>query len=480
VIDDKSLYSVIGNLYSGQGINAIVRNVMANPRIRTIVIWGAELSLSGHSLKQFVLEGVDSKRKILKGRGEIEKEITKEAIERFRKNVEIVDLRGRPAPELKKTLQQIKHKKPFSKEMIVFPPSQPIAKVLPSEQVGFNIRGKTVAQTWLKVLNEIDKYGRPKHTRYTQKNELKELLNLVAVVTDEDTDNEYFPEYLPFGKAELLQYYPEMTTARRIPGSAYNYGHRMMKHFDVDQIEKIKELLKKRPDSKKMIAVTIDPRVDWGQTDQGDTPCMTQVLGSVQDDKFFLTAHFRSQDMVQGWPRNAFGLRRLQKQIAESADMEMGALTLITHSAHIYSDDFNLVGEILSDNYEKELGYTPAVHFDFDPRGNVIVEVIAFEEAMVWEGYKKRYEHESVAYAVAKTLEKMPSPVKKLIRVTIFEPDGGVPVKMFEGRTAQEVAWQVTDWGYLAIPGHIMYIGLELQKAEEAIRSGTGYNQDPA
>jgi dihydropteroate synthase len=51
---------------------------------------------------------------------------------------------------------------------------------------------------------------------------------------------------------------------------------------------------------------------------------------------------------------------------------------------------------------------------------------------------------------------------------------------MFEGRTAQEVAWQITDWNYVKIPGHAMYVGTELQRAEEAIARGEEYSQDPA
>src|SRR3989344_6889308 len=68
-------YNTIGNLYSAQGINAMIRNIFANPHIRVIVIWGAEMSLSGHSLLMFSKKGVDKDRKIIAGRGEIEAEI---------------------------------------------------------------------------------------------------------------------------------------------------------------------------------------------------------------------------------------------------------------------------------------------------------------------------------------------------------------------------------------------------------------------
>lgn len=481
-IVEESSYNVIGNLYSAAGINAMMRNVFANPNIRTIVLWGSEMSLSGHSLISFVKNGVDEKRKIIKGRGEIEKEIPDSAIKLFRKSIEIVDLRGRTKDELIKKVEELtKVKKgPFITSPREFPKSEPRMEVLPSEQSGFYVHGKTVAGTWLKLLNEIYKYGRPKHTRYSHDNELKEILNLTAVVEEEDPTNVYFPEYLPFERGELEAYYAEIMTDREVPGVAYNYGRRMRKHFEVDQIQQMKELLKTRPDSKKMVAITTDPKLDWSNANKGDTPCLVMILGSVQDSKFYLTAHFRSQDMVHGWPRNTFALRKLQKDIADYGGYPMGPLTMITHSAHMYGDDFGLVENLLMDWYEKESGYTPAVHFDFDKRANFVIEVVKTGEAQTWDVWKKRYESQAVPMAVTVELKRMPKKEEKLIRATLYEPNGGPVLKIFEGRTAQEVAWQITDWGYLKDPAHAMYVGSELQRAEEAIARGEQYSQDPA
>lgn len=476
-------YNTIGNLYSAQGINAMIRNIFANPHIRVIVIWGAEMSLSGHSLLMLKTKGVEGEtRKIVAARGEIEKELPDNVVEEFRKVVDVVDMRGRQATDFVAKVRElgVTQMKPFSAKTRTFPQSEVAVRTMPSEQTGFRVSAPKVAKTWLKLLNEIQKYGRPKHTRYSKDNSLKEILNLTAVITDENPDDIYFPEYLPFTRVELEAYYAEILTSRQIPGVAYNYGKRMRLDLGVDQIAAMKDLLKNRPDSKKMVATTMDPKRDWNEVNKGDTPCLVMVLGSVQDNKFFFTAHFRSQDMVHGWPRNTFALRKLQKDIADSAGMEMGPLTMITHSAHMYADDFGLVDNLLMEHYESELGYTPAVHFGFDKRGNVIVEVIREEEAYVWPMFAGRYETQSIPYAVAKTLPTMPKKHGKLIRATLFEPDGGPAIKIFEGRTAQEVAWQITDWNYMLEPGHMMYVGLELQKAEESIRKGTPYTQDPA
>jgi len=471
IINDPSRYAVIGNLYSAQGINAMIRNIMANPRIRYLVLWGSELSLSGHSLLQLMHQGIDKNRKIINGRGEIEAEIPHEIIDEFRKNIEVIDLRGRHMDQLKTTITALKPKPPFAIKARIFKPAKVVSRILPSEKVGFRVEGQKVAQTWLKILNLIDKYGLVKHSRYSQKNQIREVLNLTAVVTDEDPNQVYFPDYLPFSLTELKAYYAEFLTARQTPGTAYNYGHRLRKHFGIDQIQKIKDLIKTRPDSKKMLAVTADVKLDWGRANNGDTPCLTQILGSIYNHQFYLTAHFRSQDMVHGWPRNALALRQLQADMAKNSGYKLGPLTLITHSAHMYSDDFKLAKDILEKNFVKESGYTSSVHFEFDPRGNMVVEVVPMPKNKIWPADN--------ALAVNRVLRKVKGK-GRMIRATLFAPDGGTVVKVFEGRTAQETAWQITDFGYLAIPSHSMYIGMELQRAEAAIINGTKYSQDPA
>lgn len=478
-------YCVIGNLYSAQGINAMIRNIMANPNIRTIVIWGSEMSLSGHALLQLKKGGLDKKRQIVGARGEIEKEIPSRIIDEFRREISVIDMRGKQAKTFVNELKELSLRKqvPFTKKTRIFPKSEPVARVFPSEQTGFRVSSSKVAKTWLKLLSTIYKYGRPKHTRYSQDNELKEILNLTAVVTNEHVGKVYFPDYLPFTKLELVSYYAELMTDREIPGVAYNYGKLLRKDFGLDQVAEIKNLLKKRPDSKKMATSLLDPKRYWEKAGTSDTPCLTQMFGSVQNKKFFLTAHFRSQDMVHGWPRNTFALRKLQKDIADSAGYKMGPLTIITHSAHIYGDDFKLVENLLADNYERELGFTPSVHFAFDPRGNVVVEVVKMKDAAVWKEYSKRYEKETVPYAVSMALKRMPKRGKKagkLIRATLYDPDSSVPLKVFEGRVAQEVAYQIGDWNHIVDPAHAMYVGQELQRAEEAIITGKRYHQDPA
>ena len=102
-------YCVIGNLYGSAGISAMVRNIYANPHLRKIVLWGADLSRSGQALIEFMKNGVDENFFIVgdEKKGQVEKEIGKEAIELFRKSVEVVNLRGKPVDVLQKTVASL-------------------------------------------------------------------------------------------------------------------------------------------------------------------------------------------------------------------------------------------------------------------------------------------------------------------------------------------------------------------------------------
>lgn len=465
-------YCAIGNLYSSAGISAMIRNVFANPTIRHIVLWGADLSRSGQALLALMENGVDEDFFIIgdEKKGQIEKEIGRENIDLFRKSVTVHNMRGKSVSALTELVSTLSATEaaPFTTPT-EFTTSRPKPFTFPSEQVGFRVHGTTIAQTWLRVISTIIRYGRNKATRYTQENELKELLNMMAVVYGENPDEPYLPEFFPFQKKDLDVYYPQVLSAKAIPGIAYTYGQRLRDHDGVDQIGQIIELIKTRPFSKKMVAFTAKVKEDWAAANKGDTPCLTQVICSVQDEKLFMTCHFRSQDMVHGWPRNAFSLRKLQKLIADEAGgYALGALSMITHSAHIYSDDYELVEKIVSENYERELGYSSRQHFEEDPRGNVIVEVEEIDgPRRVGRPMKYAKEPQQKSYGI----------VAKL-----YAPGGGLLLKEFRGATAMEVYMQMTDWEYIVMPSHLIYVGTELQRAEYAIKNGTpeSYSQDPA
>ena len=87
-------YSILGNLYSKDGLNYLLRNVLAQPTIRAILLCGPDLTQSGAAFAALMRGGIDAAHRVLDDNAQIEPEIAREAIDDFRANVRLLDLRG--------------------------------------------------------------------------------------------------------------------------------------------------------------------------------------------------------------------------------------------------------------------------------------------------------------------------------------------------------------------------------------------------
>ncbi|MBI3740288.1 MAG: hypothetical protein HY257_00855, partial [Chloroflexi bacterium] len=102
-------YSILGNLYSNDGINYLLRNILAQPTVRAIILCGPDLTHSGAVFLQLVRAGVDAAHHICNdpslGSGQaesaqIDREIPRDAIDDVRAHVRVLDLRGVHDPAL--------------------------------------------------------------------------------------------------------------------------------------------------------------------------------------------------------------------------------------------------------------------------------------------------------------------------------------------------------------------------------------------
>lgn len=431
-------YCVIGNLYRTAGISPMIRNIFAHPQIRQLILWGDDLSGSGESLVAFWRNGVDDNGSIVGSSGGIETEIDLTAIDELRHSVQLIDLRGRGADELCKVIENLPTLPPFCKPRTFPMPEFKAPSVWSSEQFGFRVEGDLVARVWLKILRTIMRYGEVKSSRYGNNKALKEVVNLIAIVNAEDPTSVYYPAYLPMGRDALEEYYPQVLTAQNIPDTSYTYGDRLRSYNGFDQIASMIELIRTRPDSKRMYATTWKVDLDSGQTKSGDVPCLTQLNATVRDGTVVLTAHFRSQDMFSAWPLNMFAIRKLHKLICDDAQLELGPTMIVTHSAHIYAWDWEVARELLA-KYRDELRSRQLVP---DPRGYVII-----------------------------------SNNRSYITVQGFSSNDDMLFE-FQEKSARRLANLINSVDAFSSHSHILYIGREIQRAETALRLGIPYIQD--
>lgn len=460
---DPSDYAAIGQLYSPtQGLDYLVRNLLANPSIRYLVVAGHDLSGSGRALRDFFERGVEEGQTSLgapcwRVRSEVESfvdpDISREAIELLRQHVRLVvcaerdnlrDLVGRLPPD---------PGQPLYTEPMLFHKREPEVQTGVGENAVYVVRGETVAETWVQILHIIWSFGRVSDTHYDSRQ--KEILDLVSVVTAEDPNSLFVPDYLPCTPAQLEVYFPTVLTADPPHLSdgvtrqevRYTYGQRLRSYFGVDQVEDVIAKLARERDSRSAAASLWDPRTDHRL---GGSPCLNHLWFRIVGDALNLTSVIRSNDMYKAWPENAFALRKLQAivrgEVARRAGgggevcgrgdpaptpLRLGDLVIVSESAHIYDDDWDATEHVLARHYDE---LAARIRERRDPRGNYLVEL---------DGDR--------------------------IRVERLAPSGE-HVKHYYGKTAGAIMRQIDHDTAVSSVEHGLYLGSELQKAELALR----------
>ena len=139
--------------------------------------------------------------------------------------------------------------------------------------------------------------------------------------------------------------------------------------------------------------------------------------------------------MFGAWPENALALRKIQYEIAEKVGVEVGDLIIVSNSAHIYSSNWDKAREVININPIYNQKYS-------DPRGNVLIDL---------EGDK--------------------------IKITHLDPDGK-KIGEFYADSAIKGYKIIYKEKIISQLDHAMDIGVELGKAEIALKKGLKYVQD--
>lgn len=448
-------YAVIGQLYSPtRGINLLIRNLLLNPHVRYLVIlnatkedknagacqclgdffrYGVEASISDTGRKSWVI------RSLIPGYIDIDIDIN--ALEKLRRSVEIQD-----AISISDAVEKIQY---YGNKEIVAPWGTPLqfamniveSNVFPGTRYGHRIEGKTIAETWVKIIHRIKTTGTIRPTGYDGK--WQELIDLMAVVTEEP-DDFYFPEpnYLPIDRSFLEEYISQiLDDAINQEGVKYTYGQRLRSWFGRDQIEQVIEKLIGEIDAASAVMTLWDVK----DHEKGGSPCLNHIWLRVVDNELSLTAVLRSNDMFAAWPANAMGLRALQKHIRNEIcqrsqyDLKLGPLITLSQSAHIYDDTWSNAEQLIKEQYSaicKKLDY-------YDPAGNFLIEI-----------------------------------ADDKIVVTHTTPGSGEIVGCYSGKNPLKMIKEICAASPSVCPDHAGYLGMELQKAANCLKIDKSYIQD--
>lgn len=448
-------YAVIGQLYSPtRGISFLLRNLLVNPHVRFLVILNAtreDRNAGGvECLLDFFRYGFEAGRSdtgkqcwVIRSSviGYIDFEIEAEALEKLRYSIE-----WQEAKTIAEAISQIRsyaEQSPVESwgSPLIFPLDESNPTVLPGPRYGHRIEGRTIAETWVKIIHRIKTTGTIRPTGYD--GQWQELIDLMAVITDEPPGF-YFPEpnYLPVDKAFIEEYISQiLDDAPKREGVKYTYGQRLRSWFGRDQIEQVINKLIMEIDAASGVMNLWDVK----DHEQGGSPCLNHLWLRVVDNELSLTAVLRSNDMFAAWVANAMGLRALQQHIRDEIAsrstyaLRMGPLITLSQSAHIYDDTWENADRLIENQYAKLCSQR---NYD-DPSGNFLIEIDEEE-----------------------------------VTVTQTTPGSGEEIKRYHGKDPIRLVREICSNSPAIQPDHIGYLGIELQKAVECIKANRHYIQD--
>jgi thymidylate synthase len=454
--------AIIGTLYSSQGVNYILRNLALNPFIRELYLWGhgtlsnTKFGVVGSGvLKKIWQEGVQADGSVPGTSFKLEKEIDASVIDTIRSKVELIDVSDQ---ELQGAVSVIKAvpSEPYM-DSLRFPDAVlEVPDTFPSEEAGFVIHGRGVIDTWTRVVERIMRYGTTKGTQYGSRQ--KELIGVTWVIHEEDPKTPKLPTDWPRELQEVVgatedaitEYHQVFLSPEKPSGLHYTYGNRLMRYPNpaakegeapyVDQIkDSIIRNLKDSPDSRRAVATTFVP---WIDAYSAEPPCIMQVQCIHTNGKLHFLITVRSHDIFKAAVPNAFGLRTLQATIATELGFELGVLQITSQSAHFYESDWDNARKLAACAFWERPVNKMYDASAADPRGVFLIRVSDGK-----------------------------------IKVD-FNTLGGQPLLQFEGKSADLLALKIAQNELISQSGHALDIGIQLARAEIALKKGIEFTQD--
>ena len=124
-------------------------------------------------------------------------------------------------------------------------------------------------------------------------------------------------------------------------GRVFNaaYGHRMRKHFRVDQLVEAIELLRREPDTRRCVIQLWDTR-DLTNQSSKDLACNTQIIFSRSPvDSLDALVNNRSNDAWYGYAgANAVHFTIIQEFVARALRWPVGIYSTVTANLHLYTE----------------------------------------------------------------------------------------------------------------------------------------------
>jgi len=346
--------AIAGHLVTANiGIEKIIANIVSNPNIRYVILFGMESEghLAAQSLLSLYKNGIDENGKIIGSTGMTPyiRNLPKEAVKRFREQI-IYDT---GALDVEPIVLQITEKLKYSG---IYETLSPFSTV---------IHASTISAAYPLLIEAIFSAGIDVEDERGSKT--KELLNVQIHIlkpqkdpipegyrpegwlkTDEEVA-EYLEKYAEtYFQSNATVVYEEGEIMLKQSEVAYTYGDRITNFDGINQLnilaEAIRSAIEKNQPSRRFVMSLFNPKVDLvEETEEVEIPCFTQFWvynrRENEDWALYATMFLRSHDAYLAFPANSYAGMKILEHLCNKTGAKIGALTMYFGSAHVYINE---------------------------------------------------------------------------------------------------------------------------------------------
>ncbi|MGQ9919701.1 MAG: DUF4346 domain-containing protein [Desulfobacca sp.] len=440
--------AVFGTLY-GNGLRELLRNLLYNPQIQTLLVCGRNRSGSLQDLQAFFQHGLEDAASPLityetgasgqpvrtcriKGTNRLIDDLVRP--EHFL-TVPEIHVVGEPRDDA--TLARLKEFFRTRQVRPAAPPADrprqqiPLPRVqvshFPSVPQAHTLVRETPLEAWLELLFVISRFGHPVQLA---KGERLELQNVKVVITQPVFEAEADLRKFHFDPEQLRRYQRDFLRGEQGADETYSYGHRLRTYFGADNLAACLARLQADPEDRKAYLTLWDNRRDL-LVPRGQ-PCFVSLFCRRYDGALTVNATFRTHNALDAWLPNVYGLMAVQEFLAAPLHLPGGPITVVSHSISIDRKELDRALAMLH-HRTCRLREDPYGYFRLSlDNGNILVE--------------HRY--------------------------------GDVTLKEYRGTKAVHLQQQLARDLALSDLNHALYLGRQLARAEECLRTGRDFEQE--
>ena len=435
----------IGNLYTSNGLEYIIKNSFLCKQINYYVFCGSDNNnVENNTIKKYISYINNDTNLTQEYVNNIKQDFDKypykkQFWEYFHNHCVFCKL-----SKLNDILQTLNKQTNWINEFKEFDEEEIKTDKLLSESIGYCLHDTNLFRLWKRILTKINLFGSIKKlseplegVNNGEDNFTKELLGVVSVLHNDN--NKLIPETLTKYEKDNIPNYKILNDYIQLvcnpycdSGTSYTYAQRLFRN---DQINIIVEELYKNKYSRRTISTTWNIETD---TKSLNPPCLVLVDFKVQNNKLYLTCYFRSHDLYNAYCMNVIALQQLQYNILTNINklckdinnnLYLGYIMIISNSAHVYKQDINKILSL------KELDC------NLDSRGYFVI-----------------------------TINKQDNK----INVKYFDRNDNYLME-FEDNKVHNLLTDIQP--YISLVSHALYMGKELYKAKYCLKHNKDYVQ---